>query len=83
MTPNRQENWCCGGGGGLVIAQEPEFRMMTSRVKADQIKATGAAIVTTACEMCFAQLKDINDDFELDMEVRLVSDLVAEALVAG
>jgi Fe-S oxidoreductase len=83
MSPNRRENWCCGGGGGLVIAQEPEFRMMTSRVKADQIKATGADVVTTACEMCFAQLKDINDDFELDMEVKLVSDLVAEALVAG
>ncbi|MBI4965139.1 MAG: (Fe-S)-binding protein [Desulfomonile tiedjei] len=81
MSPNRQANWCCGGGGGLVIAQEPEFRMMTSRVKVDQIKATGADIVTTACEMCFAQLKDLNDDFELDLEVKLVSDLVADALV--
>ena len=81
MTPNRQANWCCGGGGGLVIAAEPEFRMMTSRVKADQIKATSAEIVATACEMCFAQLKDLNDDYELDVRVRMVSDLVAEALV--
>jgi len=81
MSPNRINNWCCGGGGGLVIAQEPEFRMLTSRVKADQIRATGAAIVATACEMCFAQLKDLNDDFELDMEMKLVSELVAEALV--
>jgi Fe-S oxidoreductase len=81
MTPNRQANWCCGGGGGLVIAAEPEFRMMTSRVKADQIKATSAEIVATACEMCFAQLKDLNDDYELDVRVSLVSDLVAEALV--
>ncbi|MEI7451350.1 MAG: (Fe-S)-binding protein, partial [Desulfomonile sp.] len=75
MSPNRQANWCCGGGGGLVIAGEPEFRMMTSRVKAEQIKATGADIVATACEMCFAQLKDTNDDFELEMKVTLVSDL--------
>lgn len=81
MTPNRQANWCCGGGGGLVIAAEPEFRMMTSRVKAEQIKATGAEILATACEMCFAQLKDLNDDYELDVKVSLVSDLVAEALV--
>ena len=81
MTPNRQANWCCGGGGGLVIAAEPEFRMLTSRVKADQIKATSADIVATACEMCFAQLKDLNDDYELDLRVSLVSDLVAEALV--
>jgi Fe-S oxidoreductase len=81
MTPNRQANWCCGGGGGLVIAAEPEFRMMTSRVKADQIKATSAEIVATACEMCFAQLRDLNDDYELDVRIRMVSDLVAEALV--
>ena len=81
MQPNRSENWCCGGGGGLVIAAEPEFRMMTSRVKADQIKATGADILATACEMCFAQLKDLNDDFELDLQVSLVSELLAEALI--
>jgi Fe-S oxidoreductase len=81
LIPNRIENWCCGGGGGLVIGAEPEWRMMTSRVKADQIRASGAEIVATACEMCYAQLKDINDDFELDLRVSLVSDLVAEALV--
>jgi Fe-S oxidoreductase len=81
MVPNRSENWCCGGGGGLVIAQEPEFRMMTSRVKADQIRAAGADILATACEMCLAQLKDLNDEFELETDVKLVSDLVYEALV--
>jgi len=81
MIPNRSENWCCGGGGGLVIAQEPEFRMMTSRVKADQIRAAGADILATACEMCLAQLKDLNDEFELETDVKLVSDLVYEALV--
>jgi Fe-S oxidoreductase len=81
MIPNRSENWCCGGGGGLVIAQEPEFRMMTSRVKADQIRAARADIIATACEMCLAQLKDLNDEFELEMDVKLVSDLVYEALV--
>jgi Fe-S oxidoreductase len=81
MSPNRSMNWCCGGGGGLVIAQEPEFRMMTSRVKADQLRATGADITATACEMCLAQLLDLSDDFELDMEIKLVSDLVAECLI--
>jgi Fe-S oxidoreductase len=54
---------------------------MTARVKADQIKATSADVVATACEMCFAQLKDLNDEYELDERVTLVSDLVAEALV--
>lgn len=81
LTPNRQANWCCGGGGGLVLAAEPEWRVMTSRIKADQIKATGADICATACEMCFAQLKDLDDEYELDIKMTLVSDLVADALV--
>jgi Fe-S oxidoreductase len=83
LNPNRLENWCCGGGGGLVIAAEPEWRIMTSRVKADQIKASGARVVATACEMCFAQLKDLNDDYEMNLDIRLVSDLVAKALIRG
>jgi Fe-S oxidoreductase len=81
MTPNRAENWCCGGGGGLVLAAEPEFRLKTSKVKADQIKATGADILATACEMCYAQLNELNDEYELDMQVEFVSNLVAQALV--
>jgi hypothetical protein len=66
-----------------VIAAEPESRIMTPGVKADQIKATAANVLASACacEMCFAQLNDVNDDFEPDLEVRLVSDLVAEALI--
>ncbi len=80
LSPNRKENWCCGGGGGLVLAAEPEFRVQTSKVKADQLKASGAEVVATACEMCLAQLKDVNDEYELDMRVTLVSELVAEAL---
>jgi Fe-S oxidoreductase len=80
-TPNRKENWCCGGGGGLVIAGEPEFRMATSRVKADQLRATGADIVATACEMCYAQLRELVDEYELEMEVEFVSNLVSKALV--
>lgn len=81
MTPNRSANWCCGGGGGLVIAGEPDFRMESSKVKADQIKATGADILATACEMCYTQLTELEDEYELGMEVQFVSSLVAKALV--
>jgi len=80
LQPNRSLNWCCGGGGGLVIAAEPEFRMKTSKVKADQLKASGADIVATACEMCYAQLSELVDEYELDMKVEFVSNLVAQAL---
>jgi len=81
MEPNRRHNWCCGGGGGLVIAAEPEFRMQTAKVKADQLRATGADILACACEMCFAQLRELVDEYELNMGVEFISNLVSQALI--
>lgn len=81
MTPNREENWCCGGGGGLVAMGELEFRMKSSKVKANQLKATGARVVATACENCHSQLTDINEYYGLGMKVEFLSHLVAKALV--
>ncbi len=81
MTPNRAENWCCGGGGGLVAMGELEFRMESSKVKANQLKATGARVVTTACENCHSQLSDLNEYYGLGMKVEFLSHLVARALV--
>jgi len=81
LTPNRAENWCCGGGGGLIAMGEEDFRMKSSRVKAEQLKESGAAIVTTACENCHSQLSDLNRHYELGMKVEFLSVLAARALV--
>ncbi len=81
MTPNREENWCCGGGGGLVAMGELEFRMKSSKVKADQLRATGARVVATACENCHSQLSDLSEHYGLGMKVEFLSHLVAKALV--
>ncbi|MCJ7684692.1 MAG: (Fe-S)-binding protein, partial [Desulfobacteraceae bacterium] len=50
MTDDPRYNWCCGGGGGLVALGEDtlDFRMKSSKVKVDQVKKTGASILTTA-----------------------------------
>jgi Fe-S oxidoreductase len=81
MTPTREENWCCGGGGGLVAIGDDEFRMKSSRVKAEQMAACGAGMVTTACENCHSQLTDINEHYGLGLRVEFISKLVADALV--
>ena len=80
LEPNREQNWCCGGGGGLVAMGEQEFRMKSSRVKAEQMKATGAATICTACENCHTQLTDLNEHYGLGMEVESLTNLVAHAL---
>lgn len=80
-TPNRQANWCCGGGGGLVAMGEKDFRMKSAKVKADQVTATGAEVLCTACENCHTQLSDLNEHYEMNVKVEYLSDLVSQALV--
>ncbi|MGA2762857.1 MAG: (Fe-S)-binding protein, partial [Spirochaetia bacterium] len=81
LQPNRENNWCCGGGGGLVAMGEKEFRMSSARVKAEQMKASGADVICTACENCHTQLTDLNEHYGLGMKVEFLSRLVANALV--
>ena len=83
MTPEPKYNWCCGGGGGLVALGEEtlDFRMKSARVKADQVKETGATILATACENCHTQLSDLNDHYKMGMRVEFLSSIVADALL--
>ncbi len=81
LTPTREDNWCCGGGGGLISLGEQDFRMKSSRVKADQVKAARAAMICTACENCHTQLTELNEHYSLGMEVASLTNLVAHALV--
>jgi Fe-S oxidoreductase len=82
MSPEPAYNWCCGGGGGLVALGEDtlDFRMKSARVKADQVKETGARILATACENCHTQLSDLNNHYRMGVDVKFLSSMVAEAL---
>ncbi len=81
LTPTREANWCCGGGGGLVAMGEKDFRMKSARVKAEQIRAVDAPLLATACENCHTQLSDLNEHYQLGRQVRFLSSIVADALV--
>jgi Fe-S oxidoreductase len=82
LAPTRAENWCCGGGGGLVAIGEKDFRMRSARVKADQIKAVSPDIVCTACENCHTQLSDLVGHYKINAGVRFLTDMVADSLQA-
>jgi Fe-S oxidoreductase/FixJ family two-component response regulator len=82
MTPNRQENYCCtGGGGAMSMAEYAPRRLESAKIKADQIRATGAKIVVTSCHNCVDGLTDLIRHYKLDCKVKQLVDLVAEALV--
>ena len=82
MYPNRAENYCCTGGGGAMAMSEYALRRLKSaKTKAEQLKATGAKIVCTSCHNCVDGLFDLIRHYKLDMEVKLLVSLVANALV--
>jgi hypothetical protein len=82
MTPNRVDNFCCGGGGGqLSMGDYRDRRVEAGKTKADQIRATGAKIVATPCHNCIDQLMELNQVYDLGVKIKTVAELVADALV--
>ena len=81
MTPNRADNFCCGGGGGQLAMSEYNKRRLTiGKIKADQIRATGAKIVVTPCHNCVDQLNAINVEYKLGVTIKTIAEIVADAL---
>jgi heterodisulfide reductase subunit D len=51
MESNREGAICCGGGGNLEMVN-PELSAALALAKLEQIKATGAETVVSACQQC-------------------------------
>lgn len=82
MTPNRQKNFCCGGGGGqLAMTRFSQRRLKAGKIKADQIQKTGAKIVATPCHNCIDQLMELNKHYSLNIQIKTVCEIVADAIV--
>ncbi|MEE8575831.1 MAG: response regulator, partial [candidate division Zixibacteria bacterium] len=80
--PNRAENYCCtGGGGAMSMSEYTPQRLKSAKIKAEQLKATGAKIVVTSCHNCVDGLSDLIKHYKLGMEVTQLVNLVANALV--
>ncbi len=82
MTPHGTDNFCCGGGGGqLAMSEYNERRLKIAEVKAEQIRKTGARIVATPCHNCVDQLSQINVTYKLNVQIKTIAEIVADALV--
>jgi Fe-S oxidoreductase/CheY-like chemotaxis protein len=82
MYPNRAENYCCtGGGGAMSMSEYTPLRLKSAKVKADQLRATGAKVVVTSCHNCVDGLTDLIRHYKLDMKVTQLVNLVSDALV--
>jgi Fe-S oxidoreductase len=82
MKPNGQDNFCCGGGGGLVSIDEiHNYRMnIAGRVKAEQLRQTGADICIAPCANCKKQLKELVEHYDIPCRIMGLHDLVLKAI---
>jgi len=64
LEPNREHNYCCCAGGGVINCGPPykNKRVTSNSVKADQLAAArdkGAEVVIAPCHNCHGGLEDI------------------------
>ena len=85
MHPNREHNYCCCAGGGVINCGPPYKlkRVEGNRVKAEQlfaVKARGAKVLITPCHNCHSGLEDINHHYGLGLDIKFISDILYEVI---
>jgi Fe-S oxidoreductase len=82
MHPNREQNYCCAAGGGVINCGPPHkmTRVLGNKVKAEQLRATGARIIVAPCHNCHGGLEDIIHHYKLDMKVKFLADIIYEGM---
>ncbi len=54
----RENSFCCGAGGGLVFLGDEGGHQRINSERAQELIATGADVIATACPFCTAHLRD-------------------------
>lgn len=82
MTPNREDNYCCGGGGGLNgIGRYRKQRNQGMMTKCEQIKATGAKLVIAPCHNCWDAIRDMEEEFHIGIKWSFLKPLILSMAV--
>jgi heterodisulfide reductase subunit D len=79
LAQNRQLSVCCGGGGNLEMV-DPELSGRVAQMKLEEIKETGADMVVSSCQQCLRTIASRARRQKMPLEVRDLTDLVAEAM---
>ena len=81
MTPSREQSICCGGGGGVISIREATPRRLgVFALKKKQLEEVGARTVCMACANCRLQFTEGVAHYGMDVKVRGLAEMVAEAL---
>ena len=83
MKRSRREGFCCGAGGGRMFMEE-DIGQRINHNRIDEVAATGAAEVCTACPFCLAMLGDAikETDRSEQLQARDIAEVLLENLDA-
>jgi Fe-S oxidoreductase len=84
MKQNREQGFCCGGGGGMSFVEEPKDKRVNQE-RARQALETGADVVAVGCPFCMTMLEDgVNArKGERDVRVMDVAELLWQSVTTG
>ena len=85
MHPNREHNYCCIAGGGVINCGPPykKTRMEGNKIKAEQLfeaKTKGAEVLIAPCHNCHSGLEDIIHHFGVGQEIKFIGDIIYEVM---
>ena len=85
MEPNREHNYCCCAGGGVINCGPPAKmkRIEGNRIKAEQLfaaQAKGAQVVIAPCHNCHGGLEDIIHHYGLNLKLKFLGDILYETI---
>ena len=82
MSPRKEHNFCCGGGGGFngigLFRHQRNKGLMTKR---DQILKTGAKLVIAPCHNCWDAIRDLEEEYEIGIKWSFLKPLVLSMLI--
>lgn len=79
LQHHHENSLCCGGGGNLQSV-DPENALKITELRVEEIKASGASIVVSACQQCQQMLLTAVKKAKLPVRVMDISQLLLEAM---
>ncbi|MCK5313099.1 MAG: (Fe-S)-binding protein [Desulfobacteraceae bacterium] len=81
MSPNKEHNYCCGGGGGFNgIGKFRKQRNKALITKRDQILKTGAKLVLAPCHNCWDAIRDLEEEYSIGIRWSFLKPVIIKML---